>query len=54
MLKYLRSPFTHTRPSDALSSLTGHSRIEAKKQNEAGSDTAARGYQAKSRMGAAC
>jgi hypothetical protein len=41
-----------TRPSDASRSLTGHSRIEARKQKDEGSVAEAAGYQVKSRIGA--
>ena len=41
-----------TRPSEASSSLTGHSRTDTTKQNEAGSNGVAVGYQVKSRIGA--
>lgn len=47
-----RAQYIHTLPSDASSSLTGHSRTEATKQNDAGSPQVAAGYHAKSRMGA--
>ena len=40
-----------TRPVEASSNLTGHSRTEATKQYEAGSFRDAVGYQRKSRMG---
>ena len=43
-----------TLPSEASMILTGHSRTEARKQNEAGSWGVAEGYQRKSRMGAGC
>ena len=41
----------HTRPSEASSSLTGHSRTEATKQKDAGSFAVAPGYQTKSSIG---
>ena len=43
----------YTRPSEASSSLTGHSRTEATKQNNAGFEAVAPGYQTKSSIGEA-
>ena len=43
-----------TRPFEASSNLTGHSRTDAKKQNDAGFAGLANGYQAKSNTGLAC
>jgi hypothetical protein len=42
-----------TLPSEASSNWTGESRTDATKQNDDGSRGVARGYQRKSRMGAA-
>ena len=44
----------HTRPFDASRSFTGHSRTDAKKQNDAGFAGLANGYQAKSSIGLGC
>ncbi len=43
-----------TRPSEASRSFTGHSRMDAKKQKDAGSCGDAVGYHVKSRIGAGC
>lgn len=44
----------HTLPSAASRSLTGVSRTDATKQNDAGSRVVANGYHAKSNIGAGC